>query len=169
MAGSAHWFRSWLLHPLLQNILSIFCYPSTPANPIFFRQPNRPGISGLGIGPFLKGRVKLPLTLALGFLFWQPKLNTVHPQLLQSNQVKQCSYTVAKLVTYDVLSTTYQLWGLPAIMARVMAAFSAATAATLASQPADTVFTCISVAGGSGVCPLPLDDEERLGLGTSHD
>lgn len=74
--------------------------------------------------------------------------------------VKQCSYTVAKLVTYDVLSTSYQLWGLHPLVARVAAAFSAATAATLASQPADTVFTCISVAGGSGVCPLPLDDED---------
>ena len=76
-------------------------------------------------------------------------------------KVKQCSYTVAKLVTYDVLSTSYQLWGLHPLVARVAAAFSAATAATLASQPADTVFTCISVAGGSGVCPLPLDDEAK--------
>lgn len=75
--------------------------------------------------------------------------------------MKQCSYTVAKLVTYDVLSTSYQLWGLHPLVARVAAAFSAATAATLASQPADTVFTCISVAGGSGVCPLPLDDEAK--------
>lgn len=74
--------------------------------------------------------------------------------------VKQCSYTVAKLVTYDVLSTSLaSLWGLPST-AKVCAAFSAATAATLASQPADTVFTCISVAGGSGVCPLPMDDED---------
>ena len=78
-------------------------------------------------------------------------------------KVKQCSYTVAKLVTYDVLSTSYQLWGLHPLVARVAAAFSAATAATLASQPADTVFTCISVAGGSGVCPLPLDDEAKNG------
>lgn len=72
---------------------------------------------------------------------------------------KQCSYTVAKLVTYDVLSSTYQFWLNP-LLARVLAAFCAATAATMASQPADTVFTCISVAGGSGTCPLPLNEED---------
>ena len=83
--------------------------------------------------------------------------------------MKQCSYTVAKLVTYDVLSTSLaSLWGLPST-AKVCAAFRAATAATLASQPADTVFTCISVAGGSGVCPLPMDDEDGRGWGVDED
>lgn len=70
--------------------------------------------------------------------------------------MKQCSYTVAKLVTYDVLSLAWSTLMHP-VLARILAAFCAATAATLASQPADTVFTCISVSG-QGECPLPLDE-----------
>ena len=72
--------------------------------------------------------------------------------------MKQCSYTVAKLVTYDVMSDFCSLFVNP-VLARVLAAFGAATAATLASQPADTVFTCISVEGGSGECPVPMDGD----------
>ena len=39
---------------------------------------------------------------------WKPCNQLSKPVFLQ---VKQCSYTVAKLVTYDVLSTSYQLLG----------------------------------------------------------
>eukprot|EP00439_Symbiodinium_sp_Y106_P047474 s5603_g6.t1 len=72
--------------------------------------------------------------------------------------MKQCSYTVAKLVTYDVMSDFCSFFVNP-VLARVLAAFGAATAATLASQPADTVFTCISVEGGSGECPVPMNGD----------
>jgi len=71
---------------------------------------------------------------------------------------KQCSYTVAKLVTYDVLRSVLCQEFSP-VLARLLAAFGAAAAATVASQPADTIFTCISLDGG-GECPIDFDSEE---------
>lgn len=68
--------------------------------------------------------------------------------------MKQCAYTVAKLVTYDVVNSV--LAPNRSFYCRVFSAMCAATTATLASQPADTIFTCVSREGGE--CPVPMDD-----------
>eukprot|EP00401_Gymnodinium_catenatum_P066672 CAMPEP_0117608240 /NCGR_PEP_ID=MMETSP0784-20121206/80707_1 /TAXON_ID=39447 /ORGANISM="" /LENGTH=354 /DNA_ID=CAMNT_0005411509 /DNA_START=282 /DNA_END=1347 /DNA_ORIENTATION=+ len=75
---------------------------------------------------------------------------------------KQCSYTVAKLVTYDVMSNflSDRIWLWNPFLARSIAAVVAAATAAVASQPADTVFTCIATDGGE--CLVPKGDVTTL-------
>jgi len=83
---------------------------------------------------------------------------TLYGKGLKSMLIKQCAYTIAKLTVFTLISDSLKYHKTFARMAvTLIASLSAGLVAGIASQPGDTLMTCMSTDSGlRNACPVDL-------------